>query len=181
MPQADVVKKTLRNQRPAVRDPPRLEQLGVLPPKLRATLGEQPQPFLIYDNGEYQENRILVFANPRCLALMNNIDTVYMDGNFAMAPAIFSQVYCLRIPIGADNHITAVYALLPNKRRATYEAFLTAIVNACANVQSVFHPGTTMTDFEVGMMRAIRAVLGHNVNTRGCYYHLTQSTWRHIQ
>lgn len=152
MPQADVVKRTLRKQRPAARDPPRLEDFGPLPDQLRLTLAGQP--FLIHDNGEYQGNRMLVFANPQCLALMDNIQTVFMDGNFSMAPAIFSQVYCVRIPIGHENYITAAYALLPNKRRATYEEFLTSIVTACQNANVVFSPATTMTDFEDGMMRA---------------------------
>jgi len=179
MPQPDVVKRTLCNQRPALRDPAGLDQLGPLPDNLRTTVGGEP--FLIYDNGANNRNRVLVFSSPQCLEKLGNVDTVYMDGNFAMAPAIFSQVYCVCIPFGQDNFITAAYALLPNKRRVTYEEFLTSIVDACQGVNVVFSPLRTMTDFEDGMMRAVRAILGANTISQGCFYHLTQSTWRKIQ
>jgi hypothetical protein len=35
--------------------------------------------------------------------------------------------------------------------------------------------------FEQAAMNAVTAVLGSHVNVHGCFYHLTQSTWRKVQ
>ncbi len=43
-----------------------------------------------------------------------------MDGNFALAPKLFSQLYVIRVEIN-KNFTTAVYILLQNKTLATYE------------------------------------------------------------
>ena len=43
-----------------------------------------------------------------------------MDGNFAMALNMFEQLYVIRVPF-EEISITSLYALLPNKTRATYE------------------------------------------------------------
>ena len=38
-----------------------------------------------------------------------------------------------------------------------------------------------VTDFEDGLLRATSAVFGRQVDHQGCFYHLTQATWRRIQ
>ncbi|XP_064470211.1 uncharacterized protein LOC135384962 [Ornithodoros turicata] len=42
-------------------------------------------------------------------------------------------------------------------------------------------PDAVVTDFEKGAMNAVKAVLGDDVKTRGCFFHLCQSTWSKIQ
>ena len=36
-------------------------------------------------------------------------------------------------------------------------------------------------DFEMSVIQAVKGVFGDHVSSRGCFYHLTQSTWRKIQ
>ena len=38
-----------------------------------------------------------------------------------------------------------------------------------------------MLDFELAIHQAIPPVFGSEVTCRGCFYHLTQSSWRKIQ
>ena len=38
-----------------------------------------------------------------------------------------------------------------------------------------------MTDFERAVFQAVSIVLGPDVDKHGCFYHLTQATWRKIQ
>ena len=40
---------------------------------------------------------------------------------------------------------------------------------------------TVVVDFEQAAIIAVRTVLGQHVVIQLCFYHLTQSTWRHIQ
>jgi hypothetical protein len=37
------------------------------------------------------------------------------------------------------------------------------------------------SDFEVAVLRAVTAVFGRHINHQGCFYHLTQASWRQIQ
>ena len=42
-------------------------------------------------------------------------------------------------------------------------------------------PTTILVDFEIAAHQAIRALFQFDTEIRGCFYHLTQSTWRKIQ
>lgn len=180
IPSADICKRTLRNQRPTPPVPRLLKDLGELPTEFTQTVGPNPEEFLLYDNGPNANNRILVFGTSDGLSLLAGADTLYMDGNFAMAPNIFKQIYVIRVPFG-DTAVTSVYALLPNKTRATYEELFQAIVDKCADLNYYINVQTVVTDFEDGVLRAVLAVFGRDVESKGCFYHLTQSTWRKIQ
>lgn len=46
-----------------------------------------------------------------------------MDGNFAMAPKQFEQVYVIRVPIG-ETAVTVAYCLLEKKDEETYKEML---------------------------------------------------------
>ncbi|KAG7165673.1 putative MULE transposase domain-containing protein 4 [Homarus americanus] len=180
IPSADICKRTLRNQQPTPPIPRLLKDLGELPTEFSQTVGPNPEEFLLYDNGQNANNRLLVFGTSDGLRLLACADTLYMDGNFAMAPNIFKQIYVIRVPFG-DTAVTSVYALLPNKTRATYEELLQAIVDKCADLNYSIPVKTVVTDFEDGVLRAVLAVFGRDVESKGCIYHLTQSTWRKIQ
>lgn len=75
------------------------------------TGGPQPQPFLICDSGATPADRMFVFAAPEQLRHLATADTWYMDGNFAMSPRIFTQLYVIRAALG-DSAVTCVYAFL---------------------------------------------------------------------
>ena len=47
------------------------------------------------------------------------------------------------------------------------------------NVQA--DPKVIVTDFEVAAMQAVRAMFDVVLTTQGCFFHLTQSTWRKLQ
>jgi len=42
-------------------------------------------------------------------------------------------------------------------------------------------PKTIITDFQLAAIQSVAAVLGPDVATQGCFYHLCQSTWRKMQ
>lgn len=70
-----------------------------------------------------------------------------MDGNFAMAPNIFSQLYVIRAPLG-DTAVTCSYALLSNKTQASYETMLRGIEDKCQQLGFNLDPETIHADFE---------------------------------
>ena len=42
-------------------------------------------------------------------------------------------------------------------------------------------PEIVHLDFEQPAINAVKTTFGLHVQTKGCFYHLTQSTWRKIQ
>lgn len=63
------------------------------------------------------------------LVLLAGADTLYIYGNFAMAPIIFKQTNVIRVPFG-DTVVTSVYVFLSKKTRAIYEELFHAIVDS---------------------------------------------------
>ena len=71
-----------------------------------------------------------MFASEIQLRTLASANNWFMDGTFSMAPAIFSQLYVIRIQLG-QSAVTANYAFLPNKAQKTYEEMFQVISDAC--------------------------------------------------
>jgi hypothetical protein len=69
---------------------------------------------------------------------------------------------------------------MAGKTHEEYAELLTAVVAACRKFGYNPDPTTVTTDFEQSVMRAVQDVLGHHVEHKGCFYHLSQSTWRKV-
>ena len=179
LPSEDSVKRSLRYHR---RDPPSPQALDdlELPEEWRHSGGANPEPFLIYDNGPLAESRILAFATEQGLRQLAASDTLFMDGNFDMAPPLFTQIYTIRVPF-KDITTTSVYAIIKGKRRDTYTELFDAIIGSCAQYNLDLNIRYIVTDFEDAVLRASSSSFGPNVINRGCFYHLTQSTYRKVQ
>ena len=103
-----------------------------------------------------------------------------MDGTFGTAPKQFQQLFIIRV-LEEKCPIICAYAFLPSKDQATYEETFTAILNTCNEHNLVPSPVSITCDFEVAIHNAILSMFGAGVRIQGCFYNLTQSTWRHIQ
>ena len=149
-------------------------------PEFAATLDEDPQPFLFYDNGPDARTRVIAFTTEDNLRHLATADTLYMDGTFDTAPPLFKQIFIIRVPFG-NTHITVVYSFLQKKTRQAYEELFQAVIDKCNNVGIAVNITKVVTDFEDGLLRATSAVFGRQVDHQGCFYHLALATWRRIQ
>lgn len=176
----DSVKRMIRrarsSQHPPV--PDSIEDL-VIDGVWANTAGPNPEQFLIYDNGQDADARIIVFGSPCALRLLAAADTWFVDGNFSMAPMGFMQLYVIRVPLG-NTGVSTVYALLQRKSQQSYAELFRAVLDYCETQELYPEPSTILCDFEQGVIKALRQVFGE-LNIRGCFYHLTQATWRKIQ
>ena len=179
--EASVKKQFVQRQRTKLipMEPASIEDL-VIDGEWAETANDTPQRFLIHDNGQNADSRIIVFASPTALRNLAHADTWMMDGNFAMAPRHFLQLYIIRVPLG-NTAVTTVYALLQRKTQETYQDLIQIVLDHCARLDLYPDPITVLCDFEQAVISAVRVVLGEHVQVRGCFYHLTQSTWRKIQ
>ena len=71
--------------------------------------------------------------------------------------------------------------MITGKTQSIYETMLKAVVDKCDVVSYSVDPTTVVCDFEQATINAVTAVIGSHVNVHGCFYHLTQSTWRKVQ
>ena len=90
------------------------------------------------------------------------------------------QVYVIMATL-ADRAIPCAYALLEHKRQETYVELLEALEQCCTQLGAQPDPAVVVTDFESAAMKAVKQVFGSQVETHGCFFHLTQATWRRIQ
>jgi hypothetical protein len=134
---------------------------------------------LLHDNGG-DEERVIIFATEKSLKLLAESDTWFMDGNFDLAPKLFLQLYIIRAK-HMGMCVTGAFCLLQRKTQRTYEHMLHIIVEECAFRDLYLDPLIFHVDFERAAINAIKSTFRNNVDIRGCYYHLTQSTHRKIQ
>ena len=94
-----------------------------------------------------------------------------MDGNFKMSPLGFKQLYVIHASLG-ESSVPVVFAFLERKNQAIYEQLLEAIVNKLGQMNLTAQPYKVICDFESASIQ---------VDVQGCFFHLTQSTWRKVQ
>ena len=105
-----------------------------------------------------------------------------MDGNFAMAPTKFLQLYIIRVPLGERVNILSVYALIQRKKIDSYNELFGTLVQKCENqIGYILEPKIVIVDFELAAINALTIVQSGVTEIKGCFYHLTQSTWRKVQ
>ena len=175
----DTVKRSLRRERAKTmpKNPASLRDLTL---DEEWTITSDQEQFLIHDSGVDSSDRMLVFATDNALRHLASSDSWFMDGTFNVAPLLFTQLYVIRVPLG-ESAVTCVYAFLPNKHQSTYEELFTAIQDRCTELGFQADPTTITLDFEQAVINAVTSSFGPQVNVHGCFYHLTQATWRKIQ
>jgi hypothetical protein len=176
MQSRETTMRVLRNvrSRHRPRDPSSLDEL-IITGQWTQTTGENPKPFLTFDNGTDAEERILVFATEKHLQQLAMSDSWFMDGTFGVAPTLFSQLYVIHGKVGV-GYCPLVYAILQRQTKDTYTALFQYLQDICNA-----GPSYIIVDFEKAVHQSIREVFGDGVTIRGCFYHLTQATWRKVQ
>ncbi len=114
-----------------------------------------------------------MFAFDKGLRALSSAMAWYMDGNFAMAPKQFKQVFVERAILGRVP-VSAAYALLPSKRSSAYREMLRALRTECFDQQLVPVVQNVVTDFEKEILKAVNAIFGKHISLRGCFFHFQQ-------
>ncbi|KAI6659606.1 hypothetical protein LOD99_14529 [Oopsacas minuta] len=139
----------------------------------RTAKGEQ---FLLYDSGEDDAHRFLIFG------MLQQSKIWLADGTFKTAPPFFAQVYVVHGLRGGDDPmktghlLPSLFVLLPNKTENTYRRVWEQIHLLCPLVQ----PEQILLHFEKGAINSFEHVWPNTV-VKCCFLHPTQNTWRHVQ
>ena len=166
-----VLRRVHAQHRP--REPQTLQELDI-DGAWSMTTGDKPQPFLLHDNGPDADERVVIFTKEHHIQKLADSDVWCMDGNFAMAPSIFMQLYVIQGRI-SGVFVPLVYVLLQRKTQTRCESMFRVLEEHGCD------PSVVIIDFERSVDLALIAVYGPQVHIQYCFYHLTQSTWRQIQ
>ena len=135
---------------------------------------------MLYDSGPDSDNRIMIFATDMCLQLLSGAQTCFMDGTFKTAPLLFKQIYIIRANL-ASSAVSCVYVFLQRKDQDTYNELFTELARRAEQMGHYLDPDIIVTDFELEVANTIKIVIGRHVNTKFCFFHLTQNTWKKVQ
>ncbi|KAB0805687.1 hypothetical protein PPYR_02657 [Photinus pyralis] len=179
LPRQDAIKRTIRRQRnqqglPEL--PTDLEHLNI-PLQYRVIeVDGLEQQFLKYDSQDtLLPDRILIFATDDNLNMLNRSDSWYGDGTFSVAPNLFFQLYTIHVE-QYGTVTPAIYALLPNKTKETYQKLLQQLKNLIPGLL----PTRVLLDFEAAAMGAFSEEF-EGIAVSGCFFHLCQNVWRRVQ
>jgi hypothetical protein len=128
----------------------------------------QFEEFLLADTGA-GPNRILIFGRQGNMAWCSEVQSLYVDGTFKQAPPLFHQVYVILAE--RNSHVfPLMYALLPNKRRQTYQSLFSTIAQHWPTLQ----PQSISIDFEIAAFQEVQSAFP-NAQLFGCLFHLTRN------
>ena len=118
--------------------------------------------FLIADSGQ-SDDRILIFGRESWTKYLLDSGVWYADGTFRLAPLLFTQVYVILAKKHGGIH-SILYALLPNKRRATYVCMFQLLHDKI--------PGLNSRTISCGFNQAAISAMEEcfpDVTTEGCF------------
>ena len=121
------------------------------------------------------EDRILIYAGPDQLKVLQESKDFLVDGTFKVVPEVFYQLFIIHA-VYRDHVVPVVYALLRKKNADTYDRLITEVLKVAPG----WSPNTVMMDFEQASINAFKNKFP-SVVLSGCYFHLRQSIHRKIQ
>ena len=135
--------------------------------------------FLLAEDGG--DDKMVIFASEDDLRRLAEAEYLYVDGTFHICPnIIFYQVFTVHAVMNRV-HMPLAYCLLPNKRQETYERVFTLQAEKAQTAFGILiAPSVVVSDFELGIMQAERAVFPAVVS-KGCYFHFCQALIRKLQ
>ena len=81
----------------------------------------------------------------------------------------------------ASSSVSCVYVFLQRKDQGTYNELFTELTTRAEQMGHYLDPDIIVTGFELAVANTIKIVIGPHVNTKFCFFHLTQNTWTKVQ
>ncbi|KAG0428611.1 hypothetical protein DMUE_5809, partial [Dictyocoela muelleri] len=132
------------------------------------------EKFLIYDSGDSNNNRILIFSTNTHISYLEHSESWYCDGTFKSCPTGFEQVYTI-MGLIKRKCVPLVYILMKDRSKVSYLEALNVI-----NSYLKKHAKFITFDFEMAAFAAFSEIIKRS--TLSCFFfHFTQYLFRKIQ
>ena len=120
------------------------------------------------------------FGTADSLKMLCSSDHMFVDGTFKSSPSLFTQLYSIHTESSVlNNTLSVLYALLPNKSKATYIVFFNDLRNICAQHDLILNPRLITVDFEQSCLKSLQKILP-NSEVKGCNFHFNKCIFRKI-
>ena len=117
---------------------------------------------------------ILIFYISRSLLQLAGL--ILLNGSFVVQNGAKHQQ---SLRLSGTSHGPFQKTTLPFAKTAP--SWYTAILDACVLKDIRPTPNRIVGDYEIAIHNAVKLVISTNIHIQGCFYHLTQSTWRRVQ
>ena len=127
--------------------------------------------------------RYFIFASQFQLKLYNEVDELFIDGTFKVAPKNWLQLINIFGFIRKKKiYIPLTYALLSSKSEELYDEFFTQLIRNIKTVNKdlCYEELKIMSDFELSLRKSIRKNFKGCI-LQGCYFHFCKSIWKKIK
>ena len=153
-------------------NPTSLEDLVIPPHYLQTSIDE---PLLLWDSGySSSRRRSLLLGTPTNVAALHDAEHLVIDGTFKSAPPLFTQMLGIHGLFEDNWHLPLIFGLLPGKSQVLYEDLLEQLDSF-----GPFDPQSILCDYETGLRNAC-ASTWPSCTVRGCYFHFTKATFKHL-
>ena len=123
--------------------------------------------FLLFDSGEGDIHRLLLFGNSNFLSILKESSNWYCDGTFKVVPEQFFQIYTIHAE--REGYIfPCVYGLLQAKNELTYDRMNLKLLE----LEPELNPTFIIIDFEKAAMNSLEN--NFNASISGCFFHLAR-------
>ena len=124
--------------------------------------------------------RYFIFDTTDPLKMLCSSDHMFAVGTFKSFPSLFTQLYGIHTESSVLNNTPPVlYALLPNKSKATYIAFFNDLRNICVQHDLILNPRLITVDFEQSCLKPLQNVFPGS-EVKGCNFHFNKCIFRKI-
>ena len=113
-----------------------------------------------------------MLATETNLSMLCQANVICADGTFDCVSHLYEQLFTLHIFM-SDKLIPVFFCLMASKSRDAYVTIFKEIKRRAAASSLSFTPQTIMSDFESGLISAIRDEFP-NAQHQGCYFNYTQ-------
>ena len=130
--------------------------------------------FLKHDGWATPINRVLIFSTDKCLDILSDSSKWGADGTFDVVPLLFDSLWIIFARF-SHSYVPMVYILMNSRQQSSYQYALDQlrILRPTAN------PTSVAMDYEMAEINSFRATFP-NVDLRLCFFHLSQSIYRHL-
>ena len=143
LPNADSIKRTIllyRSGNEGSTNPASASGIEILE---RFKFTSKGEPFLLYDSGFGDINRVILFATSKMLSILKASHNWFADGTFKVAPQQFYQLYTIHAE--KDGYVfPCVYSLVTKKDELTYRKIMRKLVE----LEPELDPSYIMVNFE---------------------------------
>ena len=134
----------------------------------------EEEEFLLFDTGSDDPLRIVAFATKQGLEDLKKWLDWACDCTFSSCHKLWYQLLSLHCILGSSKSLPRVWALLPNKTRATYHRFFMLLKTTAKELGIELDPKSMLTDFEEALFIGFLAEFP-DCKTVHCIFHFSSN------